>query len=61
MCGLTGFLHGAAEQSTEELTALVSRMARTMILRGPDDSGEWADGAAGVALGFRRLSMDHLG
>jgi asparagine synthase (glutamine-hydrolysing) len=35
-------------------------MADTMVSRGPDDSATWADGAAGVALGFRRLAIVDL-
>jgi asparagine synthase (glutamine-hydrolysing) len=35
-------------------------MAGTLAHRGPDDSGVWIDGAAGVALGFRRLSIIDL-
>jgi len=32
-------------------------MADTLIHRGPDDSGVWADATAGIALGFRRLAI----
>jgi len=32
-------------------------MADTLAHRGPDDSGIWVDGAAGVALAHRRLSI----
>lgn len=35
-------------------------MASTLTHRGPDDSGEWCDPAAGVAFGFRRLSIIDL-
>jgi asparagine synthase (glutamine-hydrolysing) len=35
-------------------------MADTMTFRGPDDSATWADGPAGVALGFRRLAIMDL-
>ncbi len=28
--------------------------------RGPDDEGVWADAQAGIALGFRRLSIVDL-
>lgn len=35
-------------------------MARAIAHRGPDDEGAWADGAAGVALGHRRLSIVDL-
>ncbi len=60
MCGLTGFLSPSAITSSDDLVRLVNRMATTMFLRGPDDSGEWADAAAGVALGFRRLAIVDL-
>lgn len=59
MCGLTGFWHpGGGEESA--LRAEVTRMADTLVHRGPDDSGVWVDGAAGIALGFRRLSIIDL-
>ena len=32
-------------------------MARSLAHRGPDDEGVWADAAAGIALGHRRLSI----
>jgi asparagine synthase (glutamine-hydrolysing) len=35
-------------------------MALTMTARGPDDAGEWADPAAGIAVGFRRLAIVDL-
>ena len=35
-------------------------MAETLHHRGPDDSGDWADAEAGVALGHRRLSIIDL-
>ena len=35
-------------------------MADTLIHRGPDRSGVWADGSAGIGLGFRRLSIIDL-
>ena len=36
---------------------MVDRMAATLVHRGPDDGGRWTDGAAGIGLGFRRLSV----
>ncbi|MGH9433886.1 MAG: asparagine synthase (glutamine-hydrolyzing), partial [Terriglobia bacterium] len=59
MCGITGFVT-AGGMGTEELTARVRRMACCLAHRGPDDSGEWVDAAAGVALGHRRLSIVDL-
>lgn len=60
MCGLTGFLDLSRDRASEELTSLVRRMATTLQHRGPDDSGEWADPHAGIALGFRRLAIVDL-
>jgi asparagine synthase (glutamine-hydrolysing) len=57
MCGLSGFWdvnHGADADLLHE-TAL--RMADTLRHRGPNDRGVWADPEAGIALGFRRLSI----
>ena len=35
-------------------------MAALVESRGPDDSGEWTDPAAGIALGHRRLAIIDL-
>jgi asparagine synthase (glutamine-hydrolysing) len=59
MCGITGlwdFGGGAAE----DLRARAAAMACALAHRGPDDDGLWADGAAGIALGFRRLAIIDL-
>lgn len=58
MCGLTGFIERG--HSNAELTALAAGMARAIVHRGPDDAGVWADEAAGIALGHRRLSIVDL-
>jgi asparagine synthase (glutamine-hydrolysing) len=59
MCGITGFIsHDYCE--APDLQARVQAMADQLSHRGPDDSGTWADAAAGVALGFRRLSIVDL-
>ena len=42
------------------MSAVAERMAATLSHRGPDDSGSWADAAAGIALGHRRLSIIDL-
>ena len=57
MCGITGFLALSHSHSSEELQALVTRMADTICHRGPDDSGDWLDAQSGIALGFRRLAI----
>jgi asparagine synthase (glutamine-hydrolysing) len=57
MCGITGFLDRNASTSQAELLDRARAMALRLQHRGPDDAGEWADAASGVALGFRRLSI----
>lgn len=54
MCGLVGF---ADHDSQLGLEAQAGVMADAIAHRGPDDSGVWADAAAGIALGHRRLSV----
>ena len=53
MCGIAGIV-GSPEPDELVLT----RMARAMTHRGPDDEGIWHDGAAGLA--FRRLAVIDL-
>lgn len=60
MCGITGFLTDPASRSNDALAAIVARMSETLALRGPDAQRTWADGAAGCALGHRRLSIIDL-
>jgi asparagine synthase (glutamine-hydrolysing) len=57
MCGIAGFLDLKA--STEDTAArrLVTAMGDRLRHRGPDDGGAWVDGAAGIALAHRRLSI----
>jgi asparagine synthase (glutamine-hydrolysing) len=59
MCGLTG-IFTSRHWSAERLGTATARMSGAIAHRGPDDSGVWVDGAAGVALGFRRLSIVDL-
>lgn len=42
------------------MQATVRRMSDTLLHRGPDDEGSFVDEAAGLALGFRRLSIIDL-
>jgi asparagine synthase (glutamine-hydrolysing) len=44
----------------QELRARACRMAEQLVHRGPDDSGLWVDGEAGIALAFRRLAIVDL-
>lgn len=58
MCGISGFLRGNAPLADAE--SVVTRMARSLQHRGPDDEGVWTDRAAGIALAHRRLSIIDL-
>jgi len=57
MCGIAGFLDETGTYSCDEMHHIVRTMAMTLYHRGPDDAGEWVDERAGIALGFRRLSI----
>ena len=57
MCGIAGFIDTAKRRDRAELTRLATAMADRLVHRGPDGSGAWADEAAGLALGFRRLAI----
>jgi len=54
MCGITGFL---ADTGAGGAFEIASRMADTLVHRGPDDAGVWVDDAAGIALAHRRLAV----
>ncbi|HEY4642176.1 MAG TPA: asparagine synthase (glutamine-hydrolyzing) [Thermoanaerobaculia bacterium] len=56
MCGITGIWR----KQRGDVAATAARMTGRIVHRGPDDAGVWADPAAGVALGFRRLSIIDL-
>ncbi|MEQ1694998.1 MAG: asparagine synthase (glutamine-hydrolyzing) [Hyphomicrobiaceae bacterium] len=60
MCGLTGFLDLTRSSSKGALEQTVRGMADSLVHRGPDEGGVWADEAAGIALGHRRLSIVDL-
>jgi len=53
MCGIAGIWRRRGRNAGET----AQRMASRLVHRGPDDSGVWHDSLAGVALGFRRLSI----
>lgn len=59
MCGLTG-LWLTRGTPPEYLHDCAARMADALVHRGPDDAGVWVDPGAGLALGFRRLSILEL-
>ncbi|NJR14321.1 MAG: asparagine synthase (glutamine-hydrolyzing) [Calothrix sp. CSU_2_0] len=60
MCGITGFWDRSRQISNEYLPIIVQQMSDTLLLRGPDDSGNWVDTDAGIALGHRRLAIVDL-
>jgi asparagine synthase (glutamine-hydrolysing) len=57
MCGIAGFCNPRLRAGKAELERVVSRMAKALRHRGPDDQGVWVDAEAGVALGHRRLAI----
>ena len=59
MCGLAG-LFTTDGTSLAALRSTANGMAAALRHRGPDDQGVWADEEAGIALGFRRLSIMDL-
>ncbi len=59
MCGFAGIL-STEGLTRDELRGHAERMAATLRHRGPDDEGAWVDEEAGVAFGFRRLSIIDL-
>lgn len=56
MCGLAGILTTRPDRRAS-LDAALERLRAPLRHRGPDDDGAWADAAAGVGLGFRRLAI----
>ncbi len=61
MCGITGRYDPAGTCTAAELAAQVTRMTATLVHRGPDAEGSWADGDTGICLGHRRLAVVGLG
>jgi len=59
MCGIAGFWR-ISGGSIEVLSSLTARISDSLEHRGPDDSGVWVDGSAGLGLGFRRLAIQDL-
>jgi asparagine synthase (glutamine-hydrolysing) len=60
MCGIAGLFDTAAGTPAPALKAAAQSMIATLAHRGPDGEGLWADAAAGVALGHRRLAIIDL-
>lgn len=57
MCGFAGFW---SRQTGRDDPAILREMTDSIAHRGPDDEGAWCDGAQGIAIGFRRLSIVEL-
>jgi len=60
MCGIAGFLDPKAATAAPAMREIARAMADTLRHRGPDAEQSWADEEAGVAFGFRRLSIIDL-
>jgi len=61
MCGIAGYLIGAAAGTAAETSeAVLRRMGQAISHRGPDDSGVWVDATASIGLVHRRLSIIDL-
>ncbi|MDR1241379.1 MAG: asparagine synthase (glutamine-hydrolyzing) [Deltaproteobacteria bacterium] len=60
MCGITGYWNFAVAEGKDDLVRRVALMTQTLIRRGPDSGGVWAQPEAGFALGHRRLSIRDL-
>ena len=56
MCGIAGIWNFGGGALGDRAVAMATALAH----RGPDDHGVWTDPNAGIALGFRRLSIIDL-
>jgi asparagine synthase (glutamine-hydrolysing) len=55
MCGIAGFWQ--TTRTTEHPLEILSKMADSLVHRGPDDSGTFHDGTSGIGFAFRRLAI----
>jgi asparagine synthase (glutamine-hydrolysing) len=60
MCGIAGFFDPEHRDDPGSYDRIAGSMADRLAHRGPDHRGVWSDAAAGIALGFRRLSIIDL-
>ncbi len=60
VCGIVGVLDPRARWSREQLHVLTHRLNDTLVHRGPDGEGVWAEPDGGLALGHRRLAVVDL-
>ncbi len=56
MCGIAGSL-GTPTTDPSSLVDNVQRMIASLVHRGPDDGGIWADPSGAICLGSRRLAI----
>ncbi len=56
MCGIAGYWDPDG-LNEDHARGILTAMTDVIRHRGPDDSGVWMDAQAGIALGFRRLSI----
>ena len=54
MCGIAGLL-APGSNNADGISAILQKMTRSLVHRGPDAEGFWREGE--VALGHRRLSI----
>mgnify|MGYP001358816729 CR=1 FL=1 len=60
MCGVTGRLRVVGYTPSSDGSSELQNAVAALAHRGPDDSGEWSDEAAGISMGHRRLSVIDL-
>jgi asparagine synthase (glutamine-hydrolysing) len=60
MCGIAGLFDPHARLAVDDLVARARAMADILKHRGPDEGAVWADAAAGIGFGHRRLSIIDL-
>jgi asparagine synthase (glutamine-hydrolysing) len=59
MCGFAGFL-GGRWRGRDDAAAILARMSRSILHRGPDRSDLWLDETAGIGLAHNRLAIVDL-
>ena len=60
MCGIAGLIDAKGRRAPDANRRLAQAMADAIRHRGPDGSGVWGDGEAGVWLSHRRLAIIDL-
>jgi len=60
MCGIAGVLESEPSGDRRRLHGVLEAMAASLVHRGPDAGGVWADAQAGIGLAHRRLAIVDL-